>query len=355
MIKDKYSSVEEYYYEAATDYVNYANDYFSYGALQFKLKPISHFKDIDKFTVDLSLDTNRLAISCQFNYDGMALGKPDFIDLASTTEPFIYPANFNNMIMNIVEKRFIKNLIDANIEEAWRSYENASFLPQRDGSLLLASEWCNYPIGTNKKKIEFDFSFHSRGLNYLQNEFDPEAPIRNSAITFTPTSQLSSEARYNYYLRLDDLAAQLFSQVSYVEVETYSSVYIGGIDENGHERKDNFRPHHSTITYNSPTKDYPDIIFAENSEEDYWLEPYGDGMTPSEAMQNIIGNIDLAYLDGNIAVYAKPQNNAKRIEILSKGTGEAMQAVENAIEQLSEINSHTQKKHDHRKNLSERE
>lgn len=58
MIKDQYNSIEEYYLDAANKYVDYANDYFSEGALEPDLKRLKNFKDIDKFTVEFSLDTS---------------------------------------------------------------------------------------------------------------------------------------------------------------------------------------------------------------------------------------------------------------------------------------------------------
>lgn len=351
MIKDQYNSIEEYYLDAANKYVDYANDYFSEGALEPDLKRLKNFKDIDKFTVEFSLDTSKLAILCQFKYDNEKYGNPHNIDIVKASEPFIYLPNFNQRIMDIVESDCVGQLIDTAIEEAWRSYNKAEFHLDNYGNQVLSSEWCKFPAGTSHKKIEWELGLHSRGLNYLKNEYDPSASYRVSESS--PTPQLNSEDLYAYYLTLDDLAARLFSVASSVYVSRESSEYIGGIDENGHERKDNFKPTSHSITYNSPLEDYPDVVLVEYSQKDYfdYEEPFGDPMSPSEAMENILRHIELSFSD-DVRVYAKPKNNAAQIEIIPSDTSKAIEAVETTIKQLTTVNS---RNHDLKKNTCERD
>ena len=63
-----------------------------------------------------------------------------------------------------------------------------------------------------------------------------------------------------------------FAKLDYIDIEERSDVYLGGIDDNGHERKDNFRETVNHITFfASPDNDA--VLFNDDSLEDYFDTP----------------------------------------------------------------------------------
>lgn len=91
-----------------------------------------------------------------------------------------------------------------------------------------------------------------------------------------------------------------FSKLDYIEIEERSDVYLGGIDDNGHERKDNFRETVNHITFfASPENDA--VLFNDDSQEDYFDNP----IEISEALELISRYIDRSAESADVSVYIK--------------------------------------------------
>ncbi len=92
-----------------------------------------------------------------------------------------------------------------------------------------------------------------------------------------------------------------FAKLDYIEIEERSDVYLGGIDDNGHERKDNFRETINHITFfASPENDA--VLFNDDSQEDYFDNP----IEISEALERICKYIDMSTESADVSVYIKP-------------------------------------------------
>ena len=92
-----------------------------------------------------------------------------------------------------------------------------------------------------------------------------------------------------------------FAKLDYIEIEERSDVYLGGIDDNGHERKDNFRETVNHITFfASPENDA--VLFNDDSQEDYFDNP----IDVSEALERICKYIDMSAESADVSVYIKP-------------------------------------------------
>ena len=92
-----------------------------------------------------------------------------------------------------------------------------------------------------------------------------------------------------------------FANLDYIEIEERSEVYLGGIDDNGHERKDNFRETVNHITFfASPENDA--VLFNDDSQEDYFDNP----IDISEALERICKYIDMSAESADVSVYIKP-------------------------------------------------
>ena len=92
-----------------------------------------------------------------------------------------------------------------------------------------------------------------------------------------------------------------FANLDYIEIEERSEVYLGGIDDNGHERKDNFRETVNHITFfASPENDA--VLFNDDSQEDYFDNP----IDVSEALERICKYIDMSAESADVSVYIKP-------------------------------------------------
>ena len=98
-----------------------------------------------------------------------------------------------------------------------------------------------------------------------------------------------------------------FANLDYIEIEERSDVYLGGIDDNGHERKDNFRETVNHITFfASPENDA--VLFNDDSQEDYFDTP----IDISEALERISRYIDRSAESADVSVYIKPIDGERK-------------------------------------------
>lgn len=92
-----------------------------------------------------------------------------------------------------------------------------------------------------------------------------------------------------------------FANLDYIENEERSDVYLGGIDDNGHERKDNFRETVNHITFFASPENGA-VLFNDDSQEDYFDNP----IDISEALEHICKYIDMSAESADVSVYIKP-------------------------------------------------
>lgn len=121
--------------------------------------------------------------------------------------------------------------------------------------------------------------------------------------------------------------SKLFAVASYVEVDIKDIMYVGGYDEEGHERKDNYSEAVNAITYYpSPTEG---IIFADNESEG----DYEDPMPLSEAVINVLGYIDASVNNSDISVGIMFKTG-DFVPVIPKQAGEGMKLIEDIIERF---------------------
>jgi hypothetical protein len=127
------------------------------------------------------------------------------------------------------------------------------------------------------------------------------------------------------YQKNRDVFSKLFAVAACVEVDIKTIEYIGGCDEDGHERKDAYREATNIITYYPSPKQ--DIIYADNELEG----DYEDPMSLSEAITNILGYIDASLNDNDISIYAM-SHLGELLPIVPKQAGEGVKLIENITE-----------------------
>lgn len=95
-----------------------------------------------------------------------------------------------------------------------------------------------------------------------------------------------------------------------VNLETTSEDYVGGLDSDGHERKDNFTQSKQTITFRYDAEN--DVIRREDSENLYDME--GDPVTADEAAREIKEFTEKAEHDGDLRVFVAQGYGEDRTE-----------------------------------------
>ena len=166
------------------------------------------------------------------------------------------------------------------------------------------------------------FYIDSFGFSQLNN-FYKEAEIENVTEETQPLPPLHIE---KYGLTLD------FSEISSLDIEWTSTEYLGGIDSDGHERKDNFTERYSNISFYDGG--YPDMLIrydgtAEYATGDYpvpvadaatEIEEYLDKSIDDKSISIIVkdrdGNVN--YLDAEKLIPEKTVFNAPVIKNLSQ-------------------------------------
>ncbi len=98
-----------------------------------------------------------------------------------------------------------------------------------------------------------------------------------------------------------------FAKLDYIEIEIRSDEYVGGIDENGHERKDNFRETTNHITFFASSENI-DVLFSDDSQEDSFDNP----IDISNAIERISKYIDMSVESDDVAVYIKPKDGERK-------------------------------------------
>lgn len=94
-----------------------------------------------------------------------------------------------------------------------------------------------------------------------------------------------------------------FTKINSLDVEIASDVYVGGMDENGHEAKDNFRQEKNVISF---------FMGPENNDLYVYDEHHGfdDPIPTRRALEKISDYLDEAARDSNVSLYVK-QNDGK--------------------------------------------
>lgn len=97
-----------------------------------------------------------------------------------------------------------------------------------------------------------------------------------------------------------------FAKIDEVGIEVQSDEYFGGYDENGYERKDNFRESNDRIYfYASPNRE---TLMAYDAAKGYYEEPIGI----STALGRISEYLDKSKTDSNVSVYIQQMNGEKQ-------------------------------------------
>lgn len=97
-----------------------------------------------------------------------------------------------------------------------------------------------------------------------------------------------------------------FTKLDYVEIEVHSDEYIGGIDENGHERMDNYNEVVNSISFYAAHDNSRLLIYDEAN------NLYEDTVELSEALERISEYLDLSRNSTDIFVFIKPKDGERQ-------------------------------------------
>ena len=143
------------------------------------------------------------------------------------------------------------------------------------------------PIGSPEDKAE------------LQRELD--SITGNTAESVTAAQSIPPLHIEKYGLTLD------FSEVSSLDIEWTSTEYVGGIDSDGHERKDYFTERYSNISFYDGG--YPDMLIRYDGTAEYAT---GDYPVPAaDAAAEIEEYLDKSIDDQNISIIIKNKDGSE--------------------------------------------
>lgn len=94
-----------------------------------------------------------------------------------------------------------------------------------------------------------------------------------------------------------------FTKINSLDVEIVSDVYVGGMDENGHEAKDNFRQEKNVISFFMGPDNNDLYVFDED-------HCFGDPIPTRRALEKISDYLDEAAINNGVSLYVK-QNDGK--------------------------------------------
>lgn len=143
------------------------------------------------------------------------------------------------------------------------------------------------PIGSPEDKAE------------LQRELD--SITGNTAESVTAAQSLPPLHIEKYGLTLD------FSEVSSLDIEWTSTEYVGGIDSNGHERKDNFTDRYSNIAFYDGG--YPDMLIRYDGTAEYATGDYP--VQAADAAAEIEEYLDKSIDDKDISIIIKNKDGSE--------------------------------------------
>ena len=150
---------------------------------------------------------------------------------------------------------------------------------------------------------EQQFRFTDDMLTELGNlEFSDLVVLADETVQkLTPKEDVELSGRIEKYgLDID------FTKLDYIEIEVHSYEYIGGIDENGHERKDNFNEIVNGITFYASDDNSTLLIYDEAQNK------YDDPIELSDALERISEYLDLSRNSADISVFIKPKDGERQ-------------------------------------------
>ena len=145
---------------------------------------------------------------------------------------------------------------------------------------------------------EKDFRFADDMISVLGNlDFSELVELDDETVQkLTPkeTAELSGRIE-KYGLDID------FTQIDYIEVEVSSEKYIGGMDENGHERLDNVDKVQSSVLFYAASDNSSLLVY--DGEKEQFDEP----ISLSDTLNRITEYLDLSRNSEDISVFVKPK------------------------------------------------
>ena len=145
---------------------------------------------------------------------------------------------------------------------------------------------------------EKNFRFADDMISVLGNlDFSELVELDDETVQkLTPkeTAELSGRIE-KYGLDID------FTQIDYIEVEVSSEKYIGGMDENGHERLDNVDKVQSSVLFYAASDNSSLLVY--DGEKKQFDEP----ISLSDTMNRITEYLDLSRNSEDISVFVKPK------------------------------------------------
>jgi len=222
----------------------------------------------DELELQVSVDLENYAINSYVNGDLVHTEKYDSIEAIL---PALNNLDFNELTSTSDYEEEIKSILAD--KQAARAIDINEALAD--------------PIGSPEDKAE------------LQRELD--SITGNTAESVTAAQSLPPLHIEKYGLTID------FNSISSLDIEWSSSEYLGGIDSDGHERKDNFTERYSNISFYDGG--YPDMLIRYDGTAEYAT---GDYPVPAaDAAAEIEEYLDKSIDDKSISVVIKDKNGSE--------------------------------------------
>ncbi|MCR5109313.1 MAG: DEAD/DEAH box helicase family protein [Ruminococcus sp.] len=254
----------EHEYDSEADFSDMSNINIAYTSIV----EIDNIALDDELELQVSVDLENYAINSYVNGDLVHSEKYDSIEAML---PALNNLDFNELTSTSDYEEEIKSILAD--KQATRAIDINEALAD--------------PIGSPEDKAEF------------QRELD--SITGNTAESVTAAQSLPPLHIEKYGLTLD------FNSISSLDIEWSSSEYLGGIDSDGHERKDNFTERYSNISFYDGG--YPDMLIRYDGTAEYAT---GDYPVPAtDAAAEIEEYLDKSIDDKNISVVIKDKNGSE--------------------------------------------
>ena len=179
-----------------------------------------------------------------------------------------------------------------------------------------------YPRGEERERINAEFDkliekLKEKGMLHERPHEREHALIEQQDGASVRDVVLSDRIE-KYNLDID------FTEIDYIEIKIIDDVYVGGIDDNGHEQKDNYRQTEDTILLYAASDKSTLLIYDESSNR------YDDPISIAEALEIITKHLDLSANNSDINVYVK--SNDGDYKLLTSLSEDKEKTNENATE-----------------------
>ena len=273
------------------------------------------FTTLTDYQLPIQVTADLIDLKITYEFDGEMIKVENFDSIEDMAEKGLSNLNFDDLVY--VEDDIIERHIAAELDEQNLTWNIVHDSDDEQGRPTLWSaqvdsdEYGKY-VWIEKSENGFDVVIDKGNEMTSIQSLDSldeaqgyvEGIISDEKSTETVIEETQSVQLVNiekYGLTLD------FNSISSLDIEWSSSEYLGGIDSDGHERKDNFTEGYSNIAFYHGG--YPDMLIRYDGTDEYSTGHYP--VTVANAAAEIEEYLDKSIDDKNISIIIKNKDGSE--------------------------------------------